>query len=146
MHGPEGEDNCTECGLFWMYHKTRRPLGVGVGVAVIGPKRETPRGPRIMDSSRKRRMGSVATGSGSDSEEEQVEDKKAELEREESDDERDVVERNDHGFDGDHDVMDMDMDPTSSEPEDDSPISLLNLTVLARKVQRNPPPFLPLPY
>ena len=68
MIGPDGEDNCSECGLFWMYHNMRRPLGVGVGVDVIGPKRET-RGPKIMES-RKRRLGSVNTGSGSDSENE----------------------------------------------------------------------------
>ena len=71
MIGPDGEDNCSECGLFWMYHNMRRPLGVGVGIDVIGPKRET-RGPKIMES-RKRRLGSVNTGSGSDSENEEVE-------------------------------------------------------------------------
>jgi hypothetical protein len=114
MAGPEGEENCSECGLFWMYHKMKRPLGVGVGIDVVGPKRET-RGPKIMDS-RKRRLGSVNTGSGSESEQDeaQMDDEKADSVKEEE-------------------MSDVRVD--TPEPPDDSPISLVNLTVLARKIQ-----------
>jgi hypothetical protein len=31
MVGPEGEGIYSECGLFWMYHKMRQPLGVRGG-------------------------------------------------------------------------------------------------------------------
>lgn len=120
MIGEGGEDNCAECGLFWMYHKTRRPLGVGVGVDGIGPRRES-RGPKIMDS-RKRRMGSVLTGSGSDSEDEETR--------------MDGLENADH-FEEERQVRcqdDIKMD--TPEPADESPVSLLTLAVLARKIQR----------
>ena len=122
MTGPEGEDNCSECGLFWMYHKMRRPLGVGVGIDVVGPKREA-RGPRIMErskvvDSRKRRMGSVITGSGSESE------------RDDDDMDMDIVD----GVKQDRQKETNDMNIDSPTP-DDSPISLINLTILARKVQ-----------
>ena len=123
MTGPDGEDNCSECGLFWMYHKMRRPLGVGVGVDVIGPKREA-RGPRIMES-RRRRLGSVNTGSGSDTEADQgslSENMKMDVER---------SERKKTG------EGQSEMDLETPEPPDDSPVSLLNLAILARKVQRH---------
>jgi GATA zinc finger len=122
MIGPDGEDNCSECGLFWMYHNMRRPLGVGVGVDVIGPKRET-RGPKIMES-RKRRLGSVNTGSGSESENEESEDMKM-----------DVQDSGQKGNDGGSEI-------DSPEPPDDSPVSLLNLVILARKIQCTSPQLL----
>jgi len=122
MPGPAGEDNCAECGLFWMYHNMRRPLGVGVGVDVIGPKREN-RGPRIMDS-RKRRLGSVNTGSGSETEEE------TEMKQKKMD--KIIMETRSKAKD---EKMDID------EPEDTTPISLLNLAILVRKVQCMPSPF-----
>jgi hypothetical protein len=118
MIGPDGEDNCSECGLFWMYHKMRRPLGVGVGVDVIGPKRET-RGPKIMDS-RKRRLGSVNTGSGSDTEDDQ-EKKIRDLEM--VDVEHVEIKKPDE-------KMEID-----EKPEDNTPVSLLNLAILVRKTQ-----------
>jgi hypothetical protein len=115
MAGPDGEDNCAECGLFRMYHKMRRPLGVGVGVDAIGPKRENQnRGPRIMDS-RKRRLGSVNTGSGSDTDENEVEVMKVE-----------PVEKKVRAKE---ERMEID------EPPDNTPVSLVNLAVLVRKVQ-----------
>jgi hypothetical protein len=120
MIGEGGEDNCAECGLFWMYHKTRRPLGVGVGVDGVGPRRES-RGPKIMDS-RKRRMGSVLTGSGSDSEDEETR--------------MDGLEKADH-FEEERQVRCQDDIKTDTpEPADESPVSLLTLAVLARKIQR----------
>lgn len=115
MIGPNGEDNCSECGLFWMYHKMSRPLGVGVGVDVIGPKRET-RGPRIMDS-RKRRLGSAHTGSGSDTENDQDDDK---LDLDKPDARKDSPSQ---------------IDVETPEPPDDTPISLVNFAILARKIQ-----------
>ena len=120
MVGPDGEDNCSECGLFWMYHKMRRPLGVGVGMDVIGPKRET-RGPKIMDS-RKRRLGSVNTGSGSESDGD-PDDYEAMMEDEET--------KSNSKKTG---QSEMDIDP---EPFDNTPVSLLDLAVLVRKIQRN---------
>lgn len=128
MLGPNGEDNCSECGLFWMYHKKHRPLGVGVGVDVIGPKRET-RGPKIMDS-RKRRLGSVNTGSGSESENEgsQIGEEKFD---------RDLRYGTTRARETDgrsqQDMMDVD----TPEPPDDSPVSLVEFAVLIRKVQCN---------
>lgn len=128
MLGPDGEDNCSECGLFWMYHKKNRPLGVGVGVDVIGPKRE-PRGPKIMDS-RKRRLGSVHTGSGSDSENEGSQCGEENFNR----DLRygtTTARENDGRSQGD--TMDVD----TTEPPDDSPVSLVKFAVLIRKLQCN---------
>jgi hypothetical protein len=126
MLGPDGEDNCSECGLFWMYHKVSRPLGVGVGVDVIGPKREG-RGPKIMDS-RKRRLGSVNTGSGSDSEAEESENGEGKFDTEL----RYVTNTRDSEGQSQKNMMDVD----TPEPPDDTPVSLLELTVLARKIQR----------
>lgn len=119
MLGPDGEDNCSECGLFWMYHKMRRPLGVGVGVDVIGPKREN-RGPRIMDS-RKRRLGSVNTGSGSDTEDEET--RREKLTKMDTERRIKIVMKE----------QKMDVD---EQPPDNSPVSLCNLAILARKLQR----------
>ena len=122
MIGPDGEDNCSECGLFWMYHNMRRPLGVGVGVDVIGPKRET-RGPKIMES-RKRRLGSVNTGSGSDSEnEDNPMDEVTKME--------DVSYRTRKSGEKAKEIE-------PAEPPDDSPVSLVNLAILARKIQCEP--------
>ena len=129
MVGPEGEDNCSECGLFWMYHKMRRPLGVGVGIDVIGPKREMTRGPKIMESSRKRRLGSVNTGSGSDTEMEEGEDglvSKYDMREREKDEKVIKVEETERS----------EMEIDQPEVADDSPVSLLTLVILARKVQR----------
>ena len=126
MSGPNREDNCSECGLFWMYHNMRRPLGMGVGVDVIGPKRET-RGPKIMES-RKRRLGSVNTGSGSDSEHEEsrfCEDISME--------DGNNGTKNDENGGTEHELLD---------PPDDSPVSLVNVAILARKIQCTHPPIL----
>jgi len=128
MLGPDREDNCSECGLFWMYHKMRRPLGVGVGIDVIGPKREMARGPKIMESGRKRRLGSVNTGSGSDTdmEERNYEEKMGKTydmrEREDREVKMEERERSE-------------MEVEEPEVSDDTPVSLLNLAILARKVQ-----------
>ena len=119
MIGPAGEDNCSECGLFWMYHKMRRPLGVGVGVDAIGPKRET-RGPRIMDS-RKRRLGSVNTGSGSDSE--------CGMETEDS------VRKTRRSSTIKQEDQEIEILTETSSTPDDSPAPLLTLAILSRKVQ-----------
>jgi hypothetical protein len=119
MLGEGGEDNCAECGLFWMYHKTRRPLGVGVGIDGVGPRREG-RGPKIMDS-RKRRMGSVLTGSGSESEDEAS--RMDGLEKVNNHEEEQRANCQDDGKMG------------SPEPVDNTPVSLLALAILARKIQ-----------
>jgi hypothetical protein len=96
----------------------RRPLGVGVGVDVIGPKRES-RGPKIMDS-RKRRLGSVNTGSGSDTDDDH-EKKVRSLEM------------------GDIEQTEAKKPQEKAEidekPEDKTPISLFNLAILIRKTQ-----------
>ena len=130
MVGPDGEDNCSECGLFWMYHKMRRPLGVGVGIDVIGPKREMTRGPRIMESGRKRRLGSVNTGSGSDTEMEEGKEEEEGTEKTYGMRERDY--REVKMEDREKSEMEVDL----PEVSDDNPVSLLNLAILARKVQR----------
>jgi len=119
MIGEGGEDNCAECGLFWMYHKTRRPLGVGVGIDGVGPRRES-RGPKIMDS-RKRRMGSVLTGSGSESEEEHSR--------------IDDLEKVDNQEEEKRANCQNDVKMGTPEPVDDKPVSLLTLAILARKLQ-----------
>jgi hypothetical protein len=113
-----------------MYHKMRRPLGVGVGIDVIGPKREMTRGPRIMESGRKRRLGSVNTGSGSDTE---MEERKEEEER--MGKTYDMRERDDREVKME-DMEKSEMDVDFPEISDDTPVSLLNLAILARKVQR----------
>jgi ribosomal protein L37E len=128
MVGPDGEDNCSECGLFWMYHKMRRPLGVGVGIDVIGPKRDMTRGPKIMESGRKRRLGSVNTGSGSDTEmEDRVKEEEEGMEKY-----YEMMERELMIEEREKSEMEVDL----PEVSDDTPVSLLNLTILARKVQR----------
>ena len=114
----------------------RRPLGVGVGIDVIGPKRES-RGPRIMETKKRRRLGSVNTGSGS--EEEMDSDVKEGMDegggppRTRGAERRELAEKM-----GRMNLNGVEMIAESPEPPDNTPISLLNLAVLARKVQRIP--------
>jgi hypothetical protein len=156
MAGPEGEDNCSECGLFWIYHNKRRPKWVGVGKDSIGPKLPRPwkqwrgkgndmkeeeeemtSGPKIIESGRKRRLGSVHTGSGSDPE--------AEAEAEEG---TGTGKGNDEEMTSGPKIIESGRkrrlgsintgsgsDPEEVEQSDDDPISLVNLAILARKVQ-----------
>lgn len=96
---------------------------MGVGIDGVGPRRES-RGPRIMDSnSRKRRMGSVLTGSGSESEDEST--KMDGLEKVDNQEEEKRIKSCQN---------DIKMD--TPEPADDTPVSLLTLAILARKIQR----------
>jgi len=116
--------------LFWMYHKMRRPLGVGVGIDVIGPKREMTRGPKIMESGRKRRLGSVNTGSGSDTE---MEERMGEMEEEGMEKNYQMREREEREMKVEEK---SEMEVELPEVSDDTPVSLINLAILARKVQR----------
>jgi len=114
-----------------MYHKMRRPLGVGVGIDVIGPKREMTRGPKIMESGRKRRLGSVNTGSGSDTD---MEERMGEMEEERMEKHYQMRER---GEEREMTVEERsEMEVELPEVSDDTPVSLVNLAILARKVQR----------
>ena len=92
---------------------------MGVGIDGVGPRRES-RGPKIMDS-RKRRMGSVLTGSGSDSEDETS--RMDGLEKVENQEEEKRANCQDDGKIG------------TPEPVDNTPVSLLTLAILARKIQ-----------
>jgi hypothetical protein len=108
-----------------MYHKVKRPLGVGVGMDSAGPKRFETRGPKIMETpTRRRRLGSVNTGSGSETEDE----------RKGSGEETDFEEDLYDGAPSRHRRDEMELD--TPETPDDTPVSLVNLAILLRKAQR----------
>ena len=84
-----------------------------------------------MESGRKRRLGSVNTGSGSDTE---MEERMGEMEEEGMEKHYQMRERGEEREMKVEEKSEMEVD--LPEVSDDTPVSLLNLAILARKVQR----------
>ena len=88
-------------------------------------------GPKIMESGRKRRLRSVNTGSGSDTEMEEARENEEGMGKT-----YDMREREREVKMEDTEKSEMEVD--LPEVSDDIPVSLLNLAILARKVQCTP--------